>query len=274
MREQPESETLARDCVPLIGAEVAALLATVQNGGQSLWTSPSYCEGWAVSDIVAHLAGAFRGLDAATRDVLAGRQPEHLDPQSPETVRRNQEMAALPRPDVLAALDDAARSYTAYLDSLDDAALSTPVPFPFGPLPVVMVAGVLLSESVIHHWDIRQPRDPDARITPAAIPTLVSIFVPGLPLMCSGPKTDGTWQLDVDAPTGGPVTLRVQDGQVSSERGEAASPDVRVAIAGEALPLLVWGRLDVPAALAAGRMHIVAGDRARALALQQMFPGG
>ena len=274
MREQPEAEALARECAPLIRAEVAALLATLREGGDSLWTAPSQCQGWAVSDVAAHLAGAFRGHDAATRHVVAGRQQEHLDPSSPQTRQRNEEMAALPRPGVLAALDDGARRYTAYLDGLDATALSAPVPFPFGSLSVAMVAGVLLNEAVIHHWDIRQPRDPDARITPAAVPTLVGIAVPGLPLMCSGPKTDGTWQLDVDAPTGGPVTLRVQDGQASSERGAATNPDVRVAIAGEALPLLVWGRLEVPGALAAGRMRVVAGDQGRALALQQMFPGG
>jgi uncharacterized protein (TIGR03083 family) len=274
MSEQPQPEALARQCSPLIQAEVAAMLATLRQGGDRIWSSPSQCDGWTVGDVAAHLAGAFRGLDTATRDVLAGRQPEHLDPASPESVKRNQEMAALPRDDVLAALDDAAHRYTVYLDGLDAGALSAPVPFPFGPLSVAMVAGVLLSESVIHHWDVRQPRDPAAQLTAAAVPTLVSIMVPGLPLMCSGPKTDGTWQLDVDAPTGGPVTLRVQDGQLRSERGAAANPDVQVAIAGEALPLLVWGRLDVPAALADGRMRLIAGNRALALALQQMFPGG
>jgi uncharacterized protein (TIGR03083 family) len=274
MREQPQPDTLARECTTLIRAEVAALLAQLREGGDALWAAPSYCQDWAVKDVVAHLTGAFRALDGATHAVLAGRQPEHLAPDSAEAAQRHHALAAQPRHAVLAALDEAVHRYADHVEQLDSGALSAPVPFPFGPLPVSTVAGVLLSEAVIHHWDVRQPREPAAPLTPAAVPTLVSLLIAGLAVICTGATTDGTWQIDVDAPTGGPVTLRVRDGQPSSERGAAATPDAHVAISGEAFLLLIWGRLDVSAALADGRMRLVAGDRSRALALQEMFPGG
>jgi uncharacterized protein (TIGR03083 family) len=274
MQGQPQPEAFARECTALTRAEVAALLDTLRRGGDALWDAPSYCEGWTVRDTAVHVVAACRAFDAGTRGALAGQQPELPDPDSAEGAQRDRALAAQTRDQVLAALDEAARDYADYFDGLDSAALDAPFQFPFGPLPVWMVTGVFLDECVIHHWDIRQPRDPEARITPAAVPALVSFFVPGFSMLCTGAKSDGVWQLDLEAPTGGPVTLRVQDGQASAERGAAARPDVQVAIAGEAFPLLVWGRLDVAAALAEGRLRVVAGDRARALALQEMFPGG
>jgi uncharacterized protein (TIGR03083 family) len=266
------SEAFARDCTAQIRSEVAALLATVRAGGAALWDAPTYCQGWAVKDAVAHVVTAIGVHDGNTRAALAGRPPELLGAE--RAAERNQALAAQPREEVLAALDAAARRYAELLDGLDAAALETPVPLPFGTFSVAAIAMIVLDEVVIHHWDIRQPRDPDARLTPAAVPLLAVGLLPAIGLLCRGPKTDGIWQLDVDTPTVGPLTLRVQGDQATVERGAAAAPDVHVAIAGEAFPLLLWGRLDVAAALAGGRLRLLAGERARALALQQMFPGG
>jgi hypothetical protein len=138
---------------------------------------------------------------------------------------------------------------------------------------VWLVATVVFNEIVVHHWDIRAAREPDARLNPEAVPLLIAFSLRGVPLLGRGEKTDGTWQLDVEGPGGGPVTLTVAGDQASAQHGPAARPDARVALDGDALVRLTWGRLDMAEALASGRVR-VDGDRERALALQRLFPGG
>jgi putative sterol carrier protein len=109
-------------------------------------------------------------------------------------------------------------------------------------------------------------------VSPESVPLLVTMALGRLATLGRGEKTDGTWQLDVEGPTGGPVAVRVQSDQVSVERGPATNPDARLTLDGDAFVRLAWGRLDLPQAIAAGKVR-VEGDRDRALALQRLFCG-
>ena len=67
---------------------------------------------------------------------------------------------------------------------------------------------------------------------------------------------DGTYRLELSGPGGGPVTLVVRGGAVRAERGAPADADATVFLPSEAGVRLLWGRLDIPAAVESGLVRI------------------
>jgi uncharacterized protein (TIGR03083 family) len=266
----PPPDELVHDLNRVARAETAALVGELRAGGDAAWSAPAHCSGWAAKDTVAHLVRACELQLGFLRAGVEGRAPAPFDPAQMQAIET--ELAAQPRDELLARLERSQAAFASYTDGLDVNALQRPVQMPFGTIHAWQVPMILLDELVVHHWDIRAPQNPDARLTPEAVPALVLFIGASMPMLALGEKQDGTWQLDVDAPTGGPITLRVQNGQVSVQPGPAPAPDVRLALDGDAFVRLIWGRLDLPAAIASGRVR-VQGDRERALALQRLYPG-
>jgi putative sterol carrier protein len=62
----------------------------------------------------------------------------------------------------------------------------------------------------------------------------------------------------------------VQGDQVTATPGPAERPDALLSLDGDAYVRLGWGRLDLAAEIARGRVR-VEGDQTRALALQRLF---
>jgi uncharacterized protein (TIGR03083 family) len=270
MVTEPPIEATVREANRVSRAEVAALAAELRAGGDAVWDAPSYCKGWAVKDAVIHTVRAVLLLGGGIRATLSG-QPANFDPAQAQAL--DAQLAAQPREMVVAELERAHGDFADYVDGIDVAALPFPVQLPFGTFPVWQMVVVVLNEIAIHHWDMRAGLDPGAQVNSEAVPILVSMAIQSVPLLAHGEKRDGTWQLDVDAPTGGPLVLKVAGDKATMEPGSAASPVARLAMDGEAFVLLLWGRLDLAKAIDSGRVR-VDGDRGRALALQPLFPGG
>jgi uncharacterized protein (TIGR03083 family) len=268
--EQPPLDAVVRSIIEAARDELAALVREQRAGGEAAWNAPTYCPGWQARDVIAHLRMVPAVYEDQLRPVVAGR------PQPPFELERARaltaQFAALPREELLADLERAYAADFAFYEGLDAAVLERPVALPFGTVPLGYTAAVRLNELAIHHWDIRAGLDPRARLTPEAVPLLATILTMAVGALAHGEKTDGTWQLDVDAPGGGPLTLRVQGDQVSAVPGPAERPDARLALDGDAWVRLGWGRLDLAAEIERGRVR-VEGDRARALALQRLFTG-
>jgi uncharacterized protein (TIGR03083 family) len=269
--EQPPIETIVRDSNRVSRAEVQALVGELRAGGDAAWNAPSRCAGWAAKDVVAHVAQALLFFNAATRAALDGQPPPPSDPAQMHAAAA--QLLAEPRETVLNVLGERNEAYCDYLDSLDVAALPTPVDLSFMVLPVWQLALVRMNEIVLHRWDIRAARQPDAPVHSEGVPMALEMSLGGAQIMAThGEKREGTWQFDVAGPGGGPVTVRVQGDQVSAQRGTAPGADVRLALEAEALLRLLWGRLDLGAAIDSGRVRLD-GDRDKALALQRLFPG-
>ena len=270
MNAQPPPNVMARSINDLVRSETATLVSELREGGDAAWNAPAFCKGWVAKDAVVHLIVGNGMFDAALDASLNGTPPAAPDPAQSEA--RVAGLNAQSREQLLAQLERQIVEYTNRFDALDAATLQRPVVLPFTTLPLWQFPGLRLNEAAIHHWDVRAGRFPDARITAGVVPYLVGMLVPAMPMLAGGEKVDGTWQLDVDTPTGGPLTLRVQNGTVQVERGPAPNPDVRLTLDGDAFIRLVWGRLDLAAAIDSGRVRIE-GERERALALQRLFPG-
>ena len=267
---EPPIEAIVRDAIRVGRGDVAALAAEVHAGGDAVWDAPSYCKWWAVKDAVVHVIGAINFLGGSIQAVLSGQPAPAFDPE--RAGQPDAQLLAQPRELVLIELQRVYDEFAEYVEGLDVAALAFPVQMSFGTFQVWQLVLVILNEIVIHHWDVRVGEQPDARLNPEAVPALVGLGIGGVGLLGHGEKADGTWQLDVDAPGGGPLTLRVQGDHVTAQPGSAASPVARVAMDGETFILLLWGRLDLAQAIDSGRVRID-GDRGRALALQRLFPG-
>jgi uncharacterized protein (TIGR03083 family) len=269
--EQPPIETIVRDSNRISRAEVLVLVRELRTGGDAAWNAPTRCPGWAARDVVAHVVGAITLLNAMTHAALDGQPPPPPDHAQAEAAAA--QLLAQPRELIWSVLSERNEDYCEYLDSLDVAALPTPVDLTYVVIPVWQVALLRMSEIVLHHWDIRAGRQPDARLNSEGVPLALDLSLGGAGLLAThGEKTPGTWQLDVQGPGGGPITVRVRGDQVTAQRGTAPSPDVTLSLASEALLRLFWGRLDLAADLDGGRARLD-GDRAKALALQRLFPG-
>lgn len=271
MAEQPPIETIVRDSNRVSRAEVQALVRELHAGGAAAWNAPTRCRGWAAKDAVAHVVQAISLLNTATHSALDGQPLPPFDPAQARAAAA--QLLAQPPEVVLNVLSERNEDYCEYLDSLDVAALPTPVDLQYATLPVWQVALVRMNEIVLHRWDVRAGRHPDVRVESDGVPLALDLSLGGAGLLSThGVKTTGTWQLAVAGPGGGPVTIQVQGDQVSAQRGTAPNADVRLTMASEALLRLLWGRLDLAAAIDSGRVRLD-GDRDEALALQRLFPG-
>ena len=271
MAEQPPIEMIVRDSNRVSRAEVQLLVSELRAGGDTAWEAPTACAGWAARDVVAHVAQALAFFNAATHAALDGQPPPPSDPAQMQAAAA--QLLAQPRESVLHALAERNEGYCEYLDSLDVAALPTPVDLSFMVLPVWQLALVRMNEVVLHRWDIRSVQQPDVPVDSEGVPLALEMSLGGAQIMAThGEKTNGTWQLDVTGPGGGSVVVRVQGDQVSAQRGTAPEADVRLTLPAEALLRLLWGRLDLATALDSGRARLD-GDRGKALALQRLFPG-
>jgi putative sterol carrier protein len=77
---------------------------------------------------------------------------------------------------------------------------------------------------------------------------------------------------ELEGPGGGPLTLEVRADGATATRAAAAGADITLTIPVEAWIRLLWGRLDLAAALAAGTVR-ARGEREPILALVPLFPG-
>ncbi len=268
--QAPPPQAIVRQMNIVARAEIEAIVAGLRAGGEAAWSAPTACAGWVARDVVVHLVGVNQFFLAATRAALEGTTAPSFEPAQHEA--RLAPLRQLSNEALLGGLERSREAYATYLESLSDQQLSRPVEMPFGALPAWQLDGVTLNEIAIHHWDLRARREADARISAEAVPMLLPVNLGAVALLANGEKPDGTWQLDLTGPAGGPLTIRAQGGQVTAQPGPAPNPDARLALEAEALIRLIWGRLDLAEAIEKGQIQ-VQGDRGRALALQQMFRG-
>jgi uncharacterized protein (TIGR03083 family) len=234
------------------------------------WNQPSACDRWEVRDVVGHLIlGAELYFGIVSRGLHGDTSPPEGFPQA-GTVNATSVAAFVDQMSVtrratlgdqllatFATTSDRLHQVFAQCRSHDWERLCY---HPAGLVPVRTIVDMRLTELVMHGWDIRSKLELEAHLEPESFSTFVEMFtgpfgwfrwtlVPGMER-----STPVRYRFEVT----GPVSLRrdlvVEGHEARLEPVTAAPAHVTFCCAMEPFVLLLYGRLPLPDAIAAGHM--------------------
>src|ERR671932_694880 len=147
-------------------------------------TQPSACTQWQVQDVVAHLIGVAetyassvsRGLKGDTAP-LPGRLPagQATAAVSAESIAQRSIAAREALGDQLLATFDAANDrLNSLLAGLEPEQREIPCYHPGGIVKAQNFIDLRLKELAVHEWDIRAALEPEAHVSPASIPAIMT----------------------------------------------------------------------------------------------------
>jgi uncharacterized protein (TIGR03083 family) len=250
--------------------EAAALAAHARSLDVAGWEAPSWCVGWSVREVVAHLA---EGMDRFGQQVWGALAGEPVEFTMPERDARRAQVKALPTAELPALLERNTAAFFDHVEGLAADDLTRPlVPMAAGLTPIRQVAQLRLAELALHRWDVRVPTDPAAPVDAEAAGLLVDWVLGSAPRQAKREALEGvraTIHCDTSGRGGGPLTLAAHNGAVEACRGAPGSADATIYLPVEAWTRLVWGRLP-RAELDSGAVRIE-GDREAVLALWRAF---
>ena len=111
----------------------------------STWGNASPCEGWTARDVVLHAAGVLRYVESLARG--AAVVPPGDEPRSAWAGARDAVLEALDQP----------------------GALERVVPSPFGEMPLDVLVGILVTDTLTHSWDLARAVGGDERLAPELV---------------------------------------------------------------------------------------------------------
>jgi uncharacterized protein (TIGR03083 family) len=253
-------------------------------------SQPSACTQWQVQDVIAHLIGVAetyassvsRGLQGDTGP-LPGRLPawQATAALSAEGIAQRSIAARKTLGDQLLASFDAANDHlNGLLAGLTPEQRTIPCYHPGGIVKAQNFIDLRLKELAVHEWDIRAGLEPEAHVSPASIPAILTTISESIAsgslrwAFWSGPHltTPVRYRLAVTGPGPGKSDIVVEGNTLRIEDAGGTTADVTIRCDTETYVLLVYGRLNLEAAIAAGRLTIE-GDRHLAMAFGQWFRG-
>ncbi len=270
--------------IQLVHSEAAGLADFLAGLDEAGWSASSACAGWLVGDVTAHLAQASNTwADSVTRAVAGdsgpppGQQPLQPGERGSETTARAaiQARESRGREELLQTFRDGYGRLDGVLSGLSPEDWERPCYHRRGVVPVGVFVSRRVQELAIHGWDIRSPFDASAALSPGAVAVVSSLVPlwlnaafgtgPGVPTPLRYRfRVSGAVPLARDVVVG-------QDGFSVEDSGEAPA-DVEFRLGGTDYILLIYGRLDLDKALAAGTLAIE-GDLQQAKRFMTIFRG-
>ena len=236
--------------IPVVAHETARLVQAFRNWPQDYWSRPAYCPGWMVADAAAHIA---TGGDFYAQVITSGRSGAPTLPwgaRNPEEFRVARQAAGQKLLDggplaVVEGFEQGGARLQAVLESLQEADLTKVALHPRGPIPIGFWIGMRILELSVHDWDMRQPHETQAHLSPTAIPALLG-GMPEIQLHLLERRLtaglDGVYVLRAgDAAWG----LTIHDKTVTYQAAAPVVYDACLSTDAESLILLTVGRADV-----------------------------
>jgi uncharacterized protein (TIGR03083 family) len=278
------------DRARLLGSESARIKRYLHGLPADAWVQPSACTRWQVQDVVAHLVGV---AEFYTRTVSRGLTGENSPPtgqlpagqgnaaSSAEGIAQRAIAACkslgdqlLPRYD--AADDDLNRLLT----GLQPQERQTLCYHPGGLVAAQNFMDLRLKELALHEWDIRSALEPNAHLSATSFPAVLDNVSESIAsgslrwAFWSGPALPFLVRYRFVVAGVGPrrAELVVDGKTVRMEDAAETSPHVTFRCDTETYLLLVYGRLPLDAAVAAGRLE-AEGDGELARRFGQWFRG-
>ena len=247
--------------IPVVGHETARMTQAFRSWPQSYWSRPAYCPGWTATDAVAHLA---TGGEFYAQVITSGRSGEPKLAWGASTIEevRAARQAAVQQlvhggpTALIEGFEQAGTKLQAVLESLQEADLTKVAQHQSGLIPIGLWIGMRLLELSAHDWDIRQPHELHAHLSPTAVPALLS-GLPDLQLRLLRRRVaeglDGVYALSAsDAGWG----FTIQGKTVTSQAAAPAVCDARLSTDAESMILLTVGRAEVPEKLQSAALTI------------------
>jgi uncharacterized protein (TIGR03083 family) len=247
--------------IPVVGHETASMTQAFRSWPQSYWSRPAYCPGWTAADAVAHLA---TGGEFYAQVITSGRSGE---PKLAWGAGTMEELRAARQAEVqklvhggpatlIEGFEQAGAKLQAVLESLQEADLTKVARHRGGLIPIGRWIGMRLLELSAHDWDIRQPHEPHAHLSPTAVPALLS-GLPALQLQLLGLRVaeglDGVYGLRAGDATWG---FTIQGKTVTPQAAAPTACDVSLSTDAESIILLTVGRADVTEQMQSGALTL------------------
>ena len=253
--------------VETVTGEAARLREFLSGLDAETWASDSTCEGWTIEDVVAHLAGSASGWARTITRAVAGdagppKGQSFLAPgergshPTGEAARASRQQSETQLLDLFTTRHDSLRQL---LEGLTDDDWDKPCFHRRGALPVKGYLGIQVQELVLHGWDIRWGLDSAAELSDECLPAMVGLvprwirnaYAPGLDL-----PTPVRYRFDVSSPVAVHEDLLVTGDSYQVGQSNPEPADVVFSCSTGNYVLLMFGRLEVESAVAAGRLSI------------------
>jgi uncharacterized protein (TIGR03083 family) len=253
MTQQQSAEEKVQTLGRAVRATVRDLCAELRALDEPDWEAPSACTEWTVRDVTAHMAESNDRFFQVVRAAVADEPPPAMSTE--ERAARREAVKARPTPKIIDQLEQRMSAIFDLLERAPAATLARTVTVPAGQLTLDQVAATRLSESTLHTWDIRSARDRAATLPSESAALMLPSVLAQAPRLARRERLQGltaTYLLETTGPGGGPVTLEVRDGAARVSRGAPKQADATIRLPVEACIRLIWGRLDLEHAIAAG----------------------
>ena len=257
-------EARVRDQIAVVGKQTEVMAAAYGRWSESDWQRDTFCEGWKAADAVAHLV---TGADFYTQVIESGRTGTPGKPWGVTNVDEfrvargdaGKKLTAAGPAAVLQAFSESAATLQGVLESLQDGELSELAWHPRGLVPIRGWVGMRLIELGVHDWDIRQPNESAAGLSPTVLPALLEVL-PDMQAQFLGQRAGadlaGTFGFHAGGSAWG---IRLHEGTASYLPQAPPDCDAALHTDAESMILLTMGRVGLEAKRAAGALT-VSGD--------------
>ena len=250
-----------QDRIAVMASQTALMVQSYGEWSETDWQRDTFCSGWTAADAVAHLV---TGADFYTQVIESGRTGKPGKPWGVTNVEEfriargdaGKKLTADGPAAVLQAFSDSGAALQAVLESLQDRELSELAWHPRGLVPIDGWIGMRLIELGVHDWDIRQPHEPDAGLSPTVVPALLAVL-PDMQTQFltqrAGDDLAGTFGFQSGDASWG---IRLHEGTASYQPEAPSDCDACLHTDAESMILLTMGRADLEAKRASGALTV------------------
>lgn len=171
-----------------LSRETAMLEATVASLSPEELLAPSLCAGWSRADVIAHLAAGAEMLTALVATAVDGTPAPDASVEAREAAVAR--LAALPREELLARLQEASARFASEAERLTGALVTESLPLGGQDVPATSLPAARIAEVVVHHHDLDtawtvEEADPDSLLNAveAAVRAMRVRQAPGMTLV-------------------------------------------------------------------------------------------
>ena len=255
------------EVIQLVNSEATRLGDFLSGLDEREWSRDSACEGWVIGDVLAHLTGsATTWANSINRAVAGDAAPPEGQSFLASGVRGSETTAQAARASHqelgMQLLENFKTGYQRLgqvLGGLTAEDWDKPCFHRRGPMPVGDFVSLRVQELAVHGWDIRSGLDERAELAEEALPLLVgrvprwlsNAFRPGLEL-----PTPVRYRIQVSGPVAIHEDILVDGDSFQSAPYGDGQADVTFRCNTSNYILLIYGRLNVERAVAAGRLAI------------------